>query len=113
MKNQQDINFQPTVRCPHCNKVNRPTLSGWGREGLNARAKTCKHCIQNYSVILYVATDKATRVVDGDVTGLKRKIASAKRRNKEYKKHLEVESLSLDATFAIMKIVHFEKIGTN
>lgn len=88
MKVQQDINFQPTVRCPHCNKVNRPTLSGWGREELNIRYKTCKHCLQDYSVIIYVTTDISLEITDGHISSIKSRIKYLKERTYELKNKL-------------------------
>ena len=88
MPGQQDMNFQPTVKCPFCGKPNRPTISGWGREGLNMREKTCKHCQQTYSVVLYVTTDKDLDIVDGTITGIQSRIDHLKKRTRELKQGL-------------------------
>lgn len=68
--------FNPTVRCPYCNGVNRPPFTGWGREGLNNRLHTCKHCSQDYVVICLVETSTEYRVSDMHMSAMKSKIES-------------------------------------
>ena len=64
MPGQQDYNFQPVVRCPSCNGVNKPLISGWGREGLNTRFKTCKRCGLDYTLILYAKASLDPSIIE-------------------------------------------------
>lgn len=66
--------FNPTVRCPHCDGVNRPSITGWGREGLNNRLHACKHCSQEYVVICLVDTSKEYKVSDMHISAMKARI---------------------------------------
>jgi len=71
-------NFNPTVKCPHCNGINRPCISGWGRTGLNNRVQTCKHCEQEYIVVVYVETATDYKISDMHIRGLKSRIEARK-----------------------------------
>lgn len=66
--------FNPTIRCPHCNGVNRPSFTGWGREGLNNRRHGCKHCNQEYTVICLVTTNKEYKITDIHMAAMKDRI---------------------------------------
>ena len=81
-------NFNPTIRCPHCGGVNRPSISGWGREGLNNRRHTCKHCEKDYTVVVYVETSKDLDITDGHISTIKDQIKYQKSRIKEMEKGL-------------------------
>ena len=81
-------NFNPTIRCPHCGGVNRPSISGWGREGLNNRQHTCKYCEKDYVVIIYVETSKELEIADGHISSIKDKIKYQKARIREMEKGL-------------------------
>ncbi|KKK48760.1 hypothetical protein LCGC14_3141890 [marine sediment metagenome] len=81
-------NFNPTVRCPYCRGVNRPSISGWGRVGLNNRSHTCKHCEKDYVVVIYVETSKELEIVDGHISNIKGKIKYQKARTREIEKGL-------------------------
>ena len=81
-------NFNPAVKCPHCGKVNRPSISGWGREGLNNRQHTCKHCDEDYTVVVYVETSKDLKISDGHISAIKSKIKYQKVRIREMEQDL-------------------------
>ena len=72
-------NFNPTVRCPRCRGFNRPSISGWGREGVNGRRHMCKHCKQEYTVVCYVETDIDYKISDGHLSALKSRIEIGKK----------------------------------
>jgi phage FluMu protein Com len=46
----------PTIKCPHCDKINHPIISGWGGE-LSTRTKACKFCKLEYRLITYSFAD--------------------------------------------------------
>lgn len=71
-------NFNPTIRCPHCGGFNRPSISGWGREGLNNRLHTCKHCGKEYTVVIYVETSTDYKISDMHLSALKSRIEARK-----------------------------------
>ncbi len=77
--------FNPTVRCPYCQGVNRPSITGWGREGLNNRIHDCKHCSKSYIVVAYVETSKELDIADGYISNIRSKIKFLKRGIKEMK----------------------------
>lgn len=81
-------NFNPTVRCPHCGGVNRPSISGWGRTGLNNRHATCKHCGEDYVVVVYVEVSKDLQISDGHISAIKSKIKYQKDRIREMEQSL-------------------------
>ncbi len=81
-------NFNPTIRCPNCGGVNKPSISGWGREGLNNRWHTCKHCGEDYVVVVYVETSKDLEIADGHISAIKSKIKYQKGRIKEMEQGL-------------------------
>lgn len=50
-KQSYDHDFQPTVKCPHCGKVQHPCISGYGGK-LSTRFKDCKNCGKPYTVLV-------------------------------------------------------------
>ena len=48
----RDLNFMPSVKCPHCGKANNPAISGWGGR-FNTRTKVCRHCDREYTLVVY------------------------------------------------------------
>jgi len=80
-----NYNFNPTLHCPYCNGVNRPSISGWGREGLNIRHHICKHCLEAYSAVIYAEASKGVELTDGSISSIKSKIKYLKQRTKEIK----------------------------
>ncbi len=92
-------NFNPTVRCPRCGGVNRPSISGWGREGLNNRLHTCKHCNKDYTVVVYVETSKDLEISDGHISDIKSKTKYQKARIKEMEKGLLNDSVEVAKEF--------------
>jgi len=49
---QQNYNFMPAIKCPHCGKTNHPEISGWGGR-FNTRSKVCRHCGLEYTLVVY------------------------------------------------------------
>ena len=45
--------FNPIIICPHCGFKNKPSITGWGGEGLNARYHNCKRCNLDYIVVIF------------------------------------------------------------
>lgn len=80
--------FNPVVRCPHCNGVNRPSITGWGREGLNNRLHQCKHCGEEYTVVCYVESSTDHKISDMHLSAIKSKIKYQKNRIKEMEQGL-------------------------
>ena len=74
-----DFNFQPTVKCPHCKKTNRPAISGWGGE-LSTRTHDCKYCEQEYTVVIYSYGDTDNNVTPVKLNQMKRRIQTLKNR---------------------------------
>lgn len=81
MENQKFIHyglfmnsFNPAVKCPHCGKTNKPSITGWGREGLNGRLHVCKHCNAEYTVICFVETNKDYKISDIHLSAIKSRI---------------------------------------
>jgi len=89
-------NFNPTIRCPHCGGVNRPSISGWGREGLNNRLHNCKNCGEEYTVVIYVETSTDYKISDMHISALKSRIEV----RKEQIKAMESGLVSQAAAFA-------------
>jgi len=52
MSHDLSLDFHPAVKCPHCKKVNRPAISGWGST-FNTRTKWCKYCQQEYTLVVF------------------------------------------------------------
>ena len=88
-------NFNPTVRCPHCGGVNRPSISGWGRQGLNNRQHMCKHCQKEYTVVVYVETSTDYKISDMHISALKSRIKTRKEQIKEMESGLVSEANGL------------------
>jgi len=88
-------NFNPTIKCPHCGQVNRPSISGWGREGLNNRQHTCKHCNKDYTVVVYVETSTDYKISDMHIRGLKSRIEARKEQIREMESGLVSEATGL------------------
>lgn len=88
-------NFNPTVRCPHCGGTNRPSISGWGREGLNNRTHQCKHCKEEYTVVVYVETSTDYKISDMHISAIKSRIEVRKEQIKEMESNLISEATSL------------------
>lgn len=67
--------FSPNIRCPYCGKVAPSEISGFGREGYNARSKGCKFCFKQYTVELVVSVAKPEETVpDGRLAEIKSRI---------------------------------------
>ena len=92
-------NFNPTIKCPHCGGVNRPSISGWGRAGLNNRQHTCKHCNEDYTVVVYVEASKNLEISDGHISAIKSKIKYQKARIKEMEQGLVNDSVEVAKEF--------------
>lgn len=75
----EHISFVPSVKCPHCGKKQHTEISGWGRSGLNTRAKTCHYCNKDYHLIVYIESC-VDSVPDGHIASIKHKIIYLKQR---------------------------------
>lgn len=87
--------FNPTVRCPCCGGVNKPSITGWGREGLNNRTHMCKHCKQEYTVVVFVETSKDYKISDMHLSALKSRIKVKKEAIKDMEASLVKENREL------------------
>ena len=88
-------NFNPAVKCPHCRGVNKPSISGWGREGLNNRLHNCKHCKKEYTVIIYVETSTNYKISDMHIRAMRSHIETRKEQIKEMESGLVKEATGL------------------
>ena len=88
-------NFNPTVRCPHCGGINKPSISGWGRKGLNSRLHQCKHCLEDYVVLIYVETSTDYKVSDMHIRAIKSRIEARIEQIKEMESGLVGEATAL------------------
>ena len=88
-------NFNPTVRCPFCDAVNHPSISGWGRTGLNVRLHMCKHCQNEYTTVIYVETATDYKISDMHIGALKSRIAVRKEQIKEMESGLLSKATAL------------------
>ena len=91
-----DRNFVPSVRCPHCNKATHAEISGWGRTGLNVRYHTCRHCGEDFNLVVHVSVSKKDEdVSDGALREVKDSIRYQRKRREEMhealKKRLQTE----------------------
>ena len=87
--------FNPVIRCPYCNGVNRPSVTGWGRTGLNNRYHSCKHCNTTYTVVIYCGTSSETEISDGEIGNIKSKINYLKQKIREMRQNLINEHAKL------------------
>lgn len=83
-----DIGFAPTVRCPHCNHVLRPQMTGWARTGLNVRDKGCFKCGKEFKLVAYVETAKEG-ISDGELRGLKDRVKYETEKRQNFVRGLE------------------------
>lgn len=51
------VKFCPNIKCPHCHKRLLPSISGYGRTGINTRHHVCRHCCKEYTLIVGVQTE--------------------------------------------------------
>ena len=87
--------FNPTIRCPHCGGVNKPSITGWGREGLNNRRHVCKRCKQEYTVVVFVETSTDYKISDMHLSALKSSIEVKKEAIKDMEASLVKENREL------------------
>ncbi len=88
-------NFNPAVKCPHCKGINKPSISGWGREGLNNRLHQCKHCEKEYVVVVYVETTTDYKISDMHIRGMKSRIEARKEQIREMESELVSKATGL------------------
>jgi len=81
----ESINFNPNIKCPHCGAHNTPSVSGFGRTGLNVREHNCRSCGKDYKVLIVVEattedipTDISLASIQHSVQRMKQRIQSRK-----------------------------------
>jgi len=81
----ENVNFNPNVKCPHCGAHCTPSVSGFGRTGLNVREHNCRSCEKDYKVLVYVEastenvpTDAAMSAIQHRIQWMKQRIRSRK-----------------------------------
>ena len=72
--------FNPNILCPHCGAHNTPSVTGFGRTGLNVRAHACATCRQEYNVLVVVEASACDTPTDMALAGLRSRIAWMKKR---------------------------------
>lgn len=91
MKAKIDYNFLPAIKCPYCNKLNHPEISGFGGE-LSTRIKFCRHCEKEYRLLVYSFADK-------DINNTTYAINNKRKRIEYLKKRIEkLNNISNEAT---------------
>jgi len=94
------VNFCPNVKCPKCGHVAPVAISGFGREGLNRRLKTCSKCGADFVVSVFVQTDLETDTTDGHIASLE---ASIRYHKSFLKKSLQEKSQILNRLKALTR----------
>jgi len=74
-----DLNFMPAIKCPYCGKPAHPAISGWGGT-LSTRTKCCRHCGQEYTLVVYAYADTDTTVTPVKLNQMRRHIQILKER---------------------------------
>lgn len=88
-------NFNPRVKCPYCGFVNKPSISGWGSEGMNTRLHNCKRCNNEYTVIIYTEASTDYKISAMHLSALRSKIEARKQQIKEMESGLVREATGL------------------
>lgn len=74
-----DHNFMPAVRCPHCDGLVHPEISGWGGK-VSTRTKICRHCEREYTLVVYAYADIDGTFTPTKLNEMKRDIQDLKKR---------------------------------
>jgi len=97
-KNLGEVNmdsFNPRVKCPFCNFVNKPSITGWGGEGLNTRLHTCKSCGNDYTVVVYTEASVDLQISSMHLSSLRSQIRTRKAQIREMERGLVSKATGL------------------
>lgn len=71
--------FNPVIKCPHCYKAQRPSISGWGGE-LSTRLHYCHYCSKPYTLVVYSTVSTDTENTPVEINRIKSRINHLKQR---------------------------------
>ena len=88
-------NFNPRVSCPYCGFVNKPSISGWGGEGVNTRLHCCKRCKNEYTVVIYTEASTDYKISAMHLSAMRSRIAARKEQIKAMEANLVSKATGL------------------
>ena len=87
--------FNPRVKCPYCDFVNKPSITGWGSESLNTRLHNCKRCNNEYTLVIYTEASTDYKISAMHLRAMKSRIEVRKKQIREMESNLVSEATGL------------------